>query len=119
MVLDTGDVMRSDVETCPANLLERKEEKYKEFYKHCLVICGITITDTVKTNKLDLFSNVPTRSEKAQLQANQLKNEEKFAKATTFSTLYGEEQIKRVFSNEVKNFQSTLTEEGSMYHSSK
>ena len=69
MVLDTGDVMRSDVETCLANLLERKEEKYKEFYKHSLVICGIFITDIIKTNKLDLFSNVTTTSEEAQLQA--------------------------------------------------
>ena len=35
MVLDTGGVMNSDVETCLANLLERNEERYKEFYKHC------------------------------------------------------------------------------------
>ena len=38
----------------PANLLERNEEKYKEFYKHRLVIYDIPITDTIKTYKLDL-----------------------------------------------------------------
>ena len=31
VVLDTGDVINSDVETCLANLLERNEERYKEF----------------------------------------------------------------------------------------
>ena len=51
--------------------------------------------------------------------ATQLKSEEKFAKATTFSIPYREEQVKRVFSNEVTNFPSALTEGGSMYHSSK
>ena len=35
VVLDTGGVMNSDAETCLANLLERNEERYKEFYKHC------------------------------------------------------------------------------------
>ena len=51
--------------------------------------------------------------------ATQLKSEEKFAKATTFSIPYREEQVKRVFSNEVTNFPSALTEGGPMYHSSK
>ena len=67
VVSDTGDVMNGDVETCFANLLERNEEKYKEFYKHSLVICDIPITDTIKTYKLDLSGNVTTKSEKAQL----------------------------------------------------
>ena len=31
VVLDTGDVMNSDLETCLANLLKRNEERYKEF----------------------------------------------------------------------------------------
>ena len=53
MVLDTGDIMNSDAEACLANLLERNEERYKEFYKHRLVICDIPITDTIKTYKLD------------------------------------------------------------------
>ena len=119
VVLDTGDVINSDVETCLANLLERNEESYKEFYKHRLLICDIPITDTIKTYKPDLPGNVTTKSEKAQLQATQLKNEEKFAKAATFSIPYHEEQVKRVFSNEVTKFLSALTEGGSMYHSSK
>ena len=53
VVLDTGDIMNSDAEACFANLLERNEERYKEFYKHRLVICDIPITDTIKTYKLD------------------------------------------------------------------
>ena len=67
--------MNSDVEACHANLLERNKERYKEFYKHGLVICDIPITDTFKTYKLDLPGNVATKSEKAQLQATQLKSE--------------------------------------------
>ena len=114
VVLDTGDVMNCDVETCLANLLERNEERYKEFYKHRLVICNIPITNTIKTYKLDLPGNVTTKSGKAQLQATQLKSEEKFAKAAAFSITYREEQVKRVFSNEVTNFPSI-----SMCHSSK
>ena len=31
MVLDTGNVTNSDIETLLANLLERNEERYKEF----------------------------------------------------------------------------------------
>ena len=54
VVLDTGDVMNSAVETCLGNLLERNKERYKEFYKYCLVICDIPITDTIKAYKLDL-----------------------------------------------------------------
>ena len=80
MVLDTGDVMNRYTETCLVNLLERNEERYK----HCLVICDIPITDTIKTGKLDLPGNVTTKSEKAQLQATHLKSEEKFARATSF-----------------------------------
>ena len=64
MVLDTGDVMNSDVETCFANLLERNEAWNKEFYKHRLVICDIPNTDTIKTYKL---GNITTKREKAQL----------------------------------------------------
>ena len=52
VVLDTGDVMNSDVETCLANLFERNKERYKEFYKHHLVICDISVTDTMKTYKI-------------------------------------------------------------------
>ena len=111
--------MNSDVETCPANLLERKEERYKEFCKHCLIICHISITDTIKTYKLDLPGNVTTKCKQTQLQATELKSEEKSAKAATFSILNCKEQVKRVFRNEVTNFPSTLNEEGSMYHSSK
>ena len=110
VVLDTGDVMNSDVETCLANLLERNEERYKKFYKYLLVICDIPITGTIKTYKLDLPSNVTTKSEKAQLQTTQLKSEEKFAIAATFSLPCREEQVKRIFSNEVTNFPSALTE---------
>ena len=36
MVLDTGDVINRDVETCLANLLERNEERYKEFYEQSI-----------------------------------------------------------------------------------
>ena len=108
MVLDTGNVMNSDVETCLANLLERKEERYEEFYKHRLVVSDIPITDTIKTYKLDLPGNITTKRKKAQLQATQLKSEKKFAKAATFSILYREEQVKRVFSNKVTNFPSSL-----------
>ena len=60
-----------------------------------------------------------TKSEKAQLQATQLKSEEKFAKAATFSIPYREEQVKTVFSNDVTNSSSALTGGDSMYHSSK
>ena len=66
MVLDIGDVMNGDVETCLANLLERNE-RYKEFYKHRLVMCDISITDTIKTYSLDLPGNIATKSEDAQL----------------------------------------------------
>ena len=83
------------------------------------VICDILITDTIKTYPLDLPGNVTTKSEKAQLQATQLKSEEKFAKAATFSIPYREEKVKRVFSKEATHDQSTLTEGGSMNHSSK
>ena len=34
VVLHTGDVMNSVVETFLTNLLVRNEERYKEFYKH-------------------------------------------------------------------------------------
>ena len=118
VVLDTGDVMNSDAETCFVNLLERNEERYKEFYKHCLSICDFPITDTIKAYKLNLIGNVTTKSEKAQLQATELKSEEKFAQATTFSITHGKKQVKRVFSNKVTNFPSGLTEGGFiMYHS--
>ena len=60
--------------------MERNEERYK----HCLVICDIPITDTIKTCKLDLPGNVTTKSEKAQLQATHLKSEEKLARAASF-----------------------------------
>ena len=119
VALDTGDVMNNDLETWLVSLLERNDESYKEFYKHRLVICDIAITDTIKAYKLDVPGNVTTKCEKAQLQATQLKREEKFPIAATFSIPYREEQDKWVFSNEVANFQSTLTEGGSMYHSSK
>ena len=114
VVLDTGDVKNSDVETCFANLLDGR---YKELYKHRLVICNISVTDTIKTYKLDLPGNVTTK--RKLLQATQLKSEEKFAKAANFSIPYREEQVKKIFSNEVTNFPSALTEGGPMYHSSK
>ena len=44
--------MNSDVETCLANLFERNEKRYKKFYKHHLVICDISVTDTIKTYKI-------------------------------------------------------------------
>ena len=48
-----------------------------------------------------------------------MKNEEKFAKAATFS-ISDREDVKTVFSNEVTSFPSALiTDGGSMYHSSK
>ena len=106
VVLDTGDVMNSDVETFLANLLVRNEERYKEFYKHPLVIYDILIIDRIKTYKLDLPDNVTTKGGKAQLQAIQLRSEEKFAKTGTFSIPYREEQVKRILSNEVTNFPS-------------
>ena len=59
VVLDTGDVVNSDVETCLANLLERNEERYKEFNKHRHVICGIPITDTIKNNNTKLYTLYP------------------------------------------------------------
>ena len=95
--------------------MERNEEKYKEFYKN-LLIFYILIIDTIKSYKLDLSGNVTIKSEKERLQAAQLKSEEKFEKAATFSIPYREEQIKRVFNNEVKHFLTALTEGGSMYH---
>ena len=67
MVLDIGDVMNGDAETRLANLLKRNEDRYKEFYKHRLVIWNISITDTIKTYSLDLPGNVTTKSEEAQL----------------------------------------------------
>ena len=79
----------------------------------------IPMTDKIKTYKLDVPGNVKTKSKKAQLQATQLKIEEKFAKAATFFIPYCEERFKRVFSNEVTNFPSALNDEVSMYHSSK
>ena len=74
--------------------MERNDESYKEFYKHRRVICDIAITDTIKAYKLDVPGNVTTKCEKAQLQATQLKREEKFAIAATFSIPYHEEQDK-------------------------
>ena len=89
--------------------MERNEEKYKEFYKHCLLICYILIIDTIKSYKLDLSGNVTIKSEKERLQAAQLSS-------LLHSIHYREEQIKRVLSNEVTNFLAALTEGGSMYH---
>ena len=48
MVLKTGDVMNGDVETCLVHLLEKNEERYKELYKHCLVISDVPATYTIK-----------------------------------------------------------------------
>ena len=48
-----------------------------------------------------------------------MKSEEKFPKEATFSISYRQEQVKRVFSNEVTNFPFALTGGSSMYHSSK
>ena len=59
--------MNGDAETRLANLLKRNEDRYKEFYKHRLVIWNISITDTIKTYSLDLPGNVTTKSEEAQL----------------------------------------------------
>ena len=67
MVLDIGDVMNGDAETRLANLLKRNEDRYKEFYKHRLVIWNISVTDTIKTYSLNLPGNVTTKSEEAQL----------------------------------------------------
>ena len=92
MVLDTGNVTNSDIETLLANLLERNEERYKEFQKHCPVICDIPITDIIKTYKLKFLGNVTIKSEKEQLQGTQKKwkvkkSEEQFAEEATFSIL--------------------------------
>ena len=48
-----------------------------------------------------------------------MKSEKKFTKAAAFSIPYHEEQVKRVFSNEVTKFPFALTERGSVYHSLK
>ena len=71
MVLDTGDLMNSNVEAFLANLLERNEERYKKFYKQRSAICDIPITDIIKTYKLEFPGNVTIKSEKAQLQATE------------------------------------------------
>ena len=56
MVLDTGNVTNSDVETLLVNSLERNEERYKE--------PDIPITDIIKTYKLKFLGNVTIKSEK-------------------------------------------------------
>ena len=62
VVLDTGDVMNSDVETFLANLLVRNKERYKEFYKHPLVICDILIIDRIKTYNKRWKSTIASHS---------------------------------------------------------
>ena len=84
VVLDTGDVMNSDVETCLANLVERNEERYKEFYKHRLVTCDIPSTDTIKTYKLDLPGNVTTKSPKSTIASCSVEKWRKVCKSSYF-----------------------------------
>ena len=115
MVLDTGDLMNSNVETFLANLLERNEERYKEFYKQRSAICDIPITDIIKTYKLEFPGNVTIKSEKAQLQATEKSGKWRKVK----NSLQQELLFLYLFSNEVTNLPSALTEGGSMYHSSK
>ena len=67
VALDNGDGINSDIKTCLDNLWERNEERYKEFYKQHFVISHILITDTIKTYKLNVTSNVTTKSQKSQL----------------------------------------------------
>ena len=97
-------------------------------YRKSGCFCKLFFTFQLSSLQLRFFTfccyitrpgNVTTKSEKAQLQATQLKSKKKFAKAATFSLPYHEEQVKRLFSNEVTNVPFVLTEEVSMYHSSK
>ena len=101
MVLDTGEAMNCNVESCLATLLERNEERYKEFCEHRIDICDNPITDTIKTYKLDLPGSVTAESEKAAIQN---KNEDKIAKAALLCLPHREDQVKRGFKNEVTNF---------------
>ena len=111
--------MNSDVETCLANLLKRNEKRYKEFYKHRLVICDIPITDTVKTYELDLPDNVTTKNEKTQWQFTQLKSEKRLVKTAAFLYPIAKNKLREYSATKVTNFPSALTEGSSMYHSPK
>ena len=60
MVLDTGDVMNSDV----LLMFWKEMRKDTKSFFFCLVICNIYISDTIKTYKLFLPGNVTTKSKK-------------------------------------------------------
>lgn len=119
VVLDTGEAMSCNIESCLATLLEKNEERYREFCERRIEICDIPISATVKIYKLDLPGNVTSGSEKAALRVAQTRNEDKFAKSALLCLPHREDRVKRGFKNEVTNFPSALTEGGSMYHSSK
>ena len=129
VVLKTGDTMNSDVGTCLTNLLQRNEERCKKFYKHHLVIYHFPITGTyyLTISLLRYPYHWQTRfawqcnhkKRKRTTTSYSVGKQRKAAKAATFSLPYRNQQVKRVFSDEVTNFPSTLTEASSMYHSSK
>ena len=48
IVLDTGEVMTPEIQSCLGNLLGMNEEKYQNFRKHRLIICDVAITPTIK-----------------------------------------------------------------------
>ena len=55
VVLDTGEVMISEIQSRLGNLLEMNEEKYQNFCKRGLIICDVAITATIKNNPINLL----------------------------------------------------------------
>ena len=62
IVLDTGEVMTLEIQSCLGNLLEMNKEKYQNF---CLIICDVAITATIKNNALNLQSTFDSADDKA------------------------------------------------------
>ena len=65
IVLDTGEVMTPEIQSCLGNLLEMNAEKYQNFRKHRLIICDAAITATIKNNALNLPSTFDSADDKA------------------------------------------------------
>ena len=98
IVLDTGEVMIPDSQSCLDNLLEINEEKYQNFCKRRLIICDVAIMATIKNNPLNLLSSFDPDDDKACIPQIQEKKEEKFDKAAYSSFLYLDSIIKECFS---------------------
>ena len=80
IVLDTGEVMTPEIQSCLDNLLEMNEGKYQNFRKHRLIICDVAITAEIKNSALNISSTFDPANDETFICKIKEKKEKKFAK---------------------------------------